>query len=229
MKKFLNVIALLAVISMLMATVGFLILPSKILAYVQNGNEVYISSFSVYTFAIVNMIISTASIFYLKRCMVRFKDEQYPTGVTVVAFCTLILSFALNFMTFLVLNMFLNRTGMPIPAYFIRIFFAMIGVLTGLYGLYISRAKLDSSLAIRNKWAMHNEMIYGFSNKFSSVVFYFGAVFIIILSWILPSLRQLYLMTLTVLLICGLSSVYISKTIYKKYNTMYREKVKNKK
>lgn len=224
MNKFLKLIGFLAITSMFMATVGFLMLPSQIPAYIQDGKEVFVSSFTIYYFAIANFVVSAAAMYYLRKVQKIFGNDEYPTKITVIAFCTLILSCFLNVMTFLVLNMFLNAVNKPLSLFVIKRFFTFIGVLTGVYGLYLRKATIQSDLAIRNKWAMHNELIFKFSNQFSAIVFFVGAIFIVVLSFMLPSLRQLYFMTMTVLLICGISALYISKTIYKKYKTMYKKK-----
>lgn len=224
MNKFLKLIGFLAITSMLMATVGFLVLPSQIPAYIQDGKEIFVSSFTIYYFAIANLIVSSLAIYYLKKVQKVFDSDEYPTKITVISFCVLILSCLLNLFTYLVLNMFLNVVGKPLSPFIVKRFFTLIGILTAVYGYYLRKATLESDLAIRNKWAMHNELIFKFSNQFSSIVFFVGAIFIVVLSFMLPNLKQLYFMTLTVLLICGISALYISKTIYKKYKTMYKKK-----
>lgn len=224
MKKFLRLIIILAIMPMILATIGFLMLPSKVLAYIQNEKEIYISSFSIYYFGIIDLITSGISYYILNNWRKKYYDDQYPNKVTVFAYCSLILSILLNFATYLALEMFLSRIGRPIPLYMLRIFFTFVGIFSVLYGFYIRNANMKSEFAIKNRWSMYNDLIFGFSNKFSSYVFFAGGIFIIILSWIVPNLRQLYMTTMTVLFICGISSIYISKTIYKKYRSMYREK-----
>ena len=73
---------------------------------------------------------------------------------------------------------------------------------------------------------MNNDIVFGFANKFSGIVFIAGGIFIVIVSWIIGNQSQLYITTLFTLIICAISSNYISRTIGMKYKMMYKEKDK---
>ena len=221
MNKFLKLLLILAITPVILATAGFVILPSSVFAYIRDGKEVFIGSYMVYTFALINAVLT-----YLRRVRKKFNDENYPTGVTVVAFVNLLISIMCNYFTFSVLKLMLKNSKMEIPFYVIRLVFTLIAILTAIYGIYLRRVNKESEFAIRNKWTMSNDIVFGFANKFSGIVFIAGGIFILIVSWIIESQNQLYITTLFTLIICAISSNYISRTIGLKYKMMYKEKDK---
>ncbi len=226
MNKFLKLLLILAITPIILATAGFVILPSSVFTYVKDGKEVFIGSFMIFTFALVNVVLSFFGITYLRRVRKKFNDENYPTGVTVVAFVTLLISIMCNYFTFSVLKLMLKNSKMEIPFYVIRLVFTLIAILTTIYGIYLRRVNKESEFAIRNKWTMNNDIVFGFANKFSGIVFIAGGIFISIVSWIIGNQSQLYITTLFTLIICAISSNYISRTIGMKYKMMYKEKDK---
>ena len=179
MNKFLKLLLILAITPVILATAGFVILPSSVFAYIRDGKEVFIGSYMLYTFALINAVLSFFGITYLRRVRKKFNDENYPTGVTVVAFVNLLISIMCNYFTFSVLKLMLKNSKMEIPFYLIRL-----------------------------------------------VVFIAGGIFILIVSWIIGNQNQLYITTLFTLIICAISSNYISRTIGMKYKMMYKEKDK---
>ena len=220
MNKFLKLLLILAITPIILATAGFAVLPSSVFAYIKDGKEVFIGSFMIYTFAIVNAVLSFFGI------TKKFNDENYPIGVTVVAFVNLLISIMCNYFTFSVLKLMLRNSKMEIPFYVIRLVFTLIAILTTIYGIYLRRVNKESEFAIRNKWTMNNDIVFGFANKFSGIVFIAGGIFISIVSWIIGNQSQLYITTLFTLIICAISSNYISRTIGMKYKMMYKEKDK---
>lgn len=226
MNKFLKLLLILAITPIILATAGFIVLPSSVLAFIKNGKEVFIGSYMIYTFAIINVVLSFFGITYLKRVKKKFNDENYPTGVTVVAFVNLLISIMCNYFTFSVLKLMLKNSKMEIPFFVIRIVFSLIAVLIVFYGIYLRRVKKESEFAIRNKWTMNNDIVFNYANKFSGVVFIAGGIFVLIVSWIIGNQSQLYITTLFTLIICAISSNYISRTIGMKYKTMYKGKNK---
>lgn len=224
MNKFLKLLLILAITPIILATVGFAVLPSSVFAYIKDGKEIFIGSFMIYTFALVNGVLSFFGITYLKRVKKKINDENYPTGVTVVAFINLLISIMCNYFTFSVLKLMLKNSKTEIPFFVIRIVFSLVSVLIFLYGIYLRKAKKESEFAIRNKWTMNNDIVFGFANKFSGVVFIAGGIFVLIISWVIGDQRQLYVTTLFTLIICAISSNYISRTIGMKYKTMYKKK-----
>lgn len=226
MNKFLKLLLILAITPIILATAGFIVLPSSVLAFIKNGKEVFIGSYMIYTFAIINVVLSFFGITYLKRVKKKFSDENYPTGVTVVAFVNLLISIMCNYFTFSVLKLMLKNSKMEIPFFVIRIVFSLIAVLIVFYGIYLRRVKKESEFAIRNKWTMNNDIVFNYANKFSGVVFIVGGIFVLIVSWIIGNQNQLYITTLFTLIICAISSNYISRTIGMKYKTMYKGKNK---
>ena len=226
MNKFLKLLLILAITPIILATAGFVILPSSVFAYIRDGKEVFIGSYMVYTFALINVVLSFFGITYLRRVRKKFNDENYPTGVTVVAFVNLLISIMCNYFTFSVLKLMLRNSKMEIPFYVIRLVFTLIAILTTIYGIYLRRVNKESEFAIRNKWTMNNDIVFGFANKFSGIVFIAGGIFIVIVSWIIGNQSQLYITTLFTLIICAISSNYISRTIGMKYKMMYKEKDK---
>ena len=177
MNKFLKLLLILAITPIILATAGFVILPSSVFAYIRDGKEVFIGSYMVYTFALINAVLSFFGITYLRRVRKKFNDENYPTGVTVVAFVNLLISIMCNYFTFSVLKLMLKNSKMEIPFYVIRIVFTLIAILTTIYGIYLRRVNKESEFAIRNKWTMSNDIVFGFANKFSGIVFIAGGIF----------------------------------------------------
>ncbi|MEB3024555.1 MULTISPECIES: SdpI family protein [unclassified Parvimonas] len=226
MNKFLKLLLILVITPIILATAGFAVLPSAVFAYIKDGKEVFIGSFMIYTFALVNAVLSFFGITYLRRVRKKFNDENYPTGVTVVAFVTLLISIMCNYFTFSVLKLMLKNSKMEIPFYVIRLVFTLIAILTTIYGIYLRKVNKESEFAIRNKWTMSNDIVFGFANKFSGIVFIAGGIFLSIVSWIIGNQSQLYITTLFTLIICAISSNYISRTIGMKYKMMYKEKDK---
>lgn len=224
MNKFLKLLIILAILPFILATVGFFVLPSNVIAYIQNGQNVYIGSYMIYTFAILDLIITFFGVTYLFKIKKRFPDENYPTGVTVVAFINLLLSIILNYCTYRLLISMLRNANIEIPFYVVRLVFTFVAVLIALYGLYLKRATKDSEFAIKNKYSVSSDLVFNYVNKFSSTVFFFGAVFLLIMAWTMKSQKQLYIISIAVVVICILSSRYISRTIAMKYKSMYREK-----
>ena len=99
MNKFLKLLLILAITPIILATAGFAVLPSSVFAYIKDGKEVFIGSFMIYTFAIVNAVLSFFGITYLRRIRKKFNDENYPIGVTGVAFVTLLFSIMCKYFT----------------------------------------------------------------------------------------------------------------------------------
>lgn len=226
MNKFLKLLLILAITPIIVATAGFIALPSSVFAFMKNGQEVFIGSYMIYTFAIINLILSFFGITYLKRVKRKFNDENYPIGVTVIAFINLLISIMCNYFTFLLLKLMLKNSKMEIPFFIIRLIFSAVAVLIAIYGLYLKKAKKESEFAIRNKWTMNNDIVFKYANQFSGVVFIAGGIFILIVSFIIKSKSQLYITTLFTIIICIISSHYISRTIGMKYKMIYREKTK---
>ena len=224
MNKFLKLLLILAITPVILATAGFVILPSSVFAYIRDGKEVFIGSYMVYTFALINAVLSFFGITYLRRVRKKFNDENYPTGVTVVAFVNLLISIMCNYFTFSVLKLMLKNSKMEIPFLAIRLVFTLIAILTVMYGIYLRQAKKDNEFAIRNKWTLTNDIVFTLVNKFSGVVFIAGGVFISIVTWIITNQNQLYITTMFTLGICALSSNYISRTVGMRYKMMYKEK-----
>ena len=127
MNKFLKLLLILAITPIILATAGFVILPSSVFAYVKDGKEVFIGSFMIYTFALVNVVLSFFGITYLRRVRKKFNDENYPTGVTVVAFVNLLISIMCNYFTFSVLK--LDASILFVAAKFLNISFILVTVL----------------------------------------------------------------------------------------------------
>ena len=224
MNKFLKLLLILAITPIILATAGFVILPSSVFAYIRDGKEVFIGSYMVYTFALINAVLSFFGITYLRRVRKKFNDENYPTGVTVVAFVNLLISIMCNYFTFSVLKLMLKNSKMEIPFYVIRLVFTLIAILTTIYGIYLRKVNKESEFAIRNKWTLTNDIVFTLVNKFSGVVFIAGGVFISIVTWIITNQNQLYITTMFTLGICALSSNYISRTVGMRYKMMYKEK-----
>ena len=224
MNKFLKLLLILAITPVILATAGFVILPSSVFAYIRDGKEVFIGSYMVYTFALINAVLSFFGITYLRRVRKKFNDENYPTGVTVVAFVNLLISIMCNYFTFSVLKLMLKNSKMEIPFYVIRLVFTLIAILTTIYGIYLRKVNKESEFAIRNKWTLTNDIVFTLVNKFSGVVFIAGGVFISIVTWIITNQNQLYITTMFTLGICALSSNYISRTVGMRYKMMYKEK-----
>ena len=130
MNKFLKLLLILAITPIILATAGFAVLPSSVFAYVKDGKEVFIGSYMVYTFALINAVLSFFGITYLRRVRKKFNDENYPTGVTVVAFVNLLISIMCNYFTFSVLKLMLKNSKMEIPFLAIRLVFTLIAILT---------------------------------------------------------------------------------------------------
>ena len=224
MNKFLKLLLILAITPIVLATIGFVVLPSSVFAYIKDGKEVFIGSYMIFTFAIANTVLSFFGITYLRRVKKKFNDENYPMGVTVVAFINLLISIMCNYFTFSVLKLMLKNSKMEIPFLAIRLVFTLIAILTVMYGIYLRQAKKDNEFAIRNKWTLTNEIVFTLVNKFSGVVFIAGGVFISIVTWIITNQNQLYITTMFTLGICALSSNYISRTVGMRYKMMYKEK-----
>lgn len=224
MNKFLKLLLILAITPIILATTGFVVLPSSVFAYIKDGKEVFIGSYMIFTFAIANTVLSFFGITYLRRVKKKFNDENYPMGVTVVAFINLLISIMCNYFTFSVLKLMLKNSKMEIPFFAIRLVFTLIAILTVMYGIYLRQAKKDNEFAIRNKWTLTNEIVFTLVNKFSGVVFIAGGVFISIVTWIITNQNQLYITTMFTLGICALSSNYISRTVGMRYKMMYKEK-----
>lgn len=224
MNKFLKLLLILAIAPIILATTGFVVLPSSVFAYIKDGKEVFIGSYMIFTFAIANTVLSFFGITYLRRVKKKFNDENYPMGVTVVAFINLLISIMCNYFTFSVLKLMLKNSKMEIPFLAIRLVFTLIAILTVMYGIYLRQAKKDNEFAIRNKWTLTNDIVFTLVNKFSGVVFIAGGVFISIVTWIITNQNQLYITTMFTLGICALSSNYISRTVGMRYKIMYKEK-----
>ena len=224
MNKFLKLLLILAITTIVLATTGFVVLPSSVFAYIKDGKEVFIGSYMIFTFAIANTVLSFFGITYLRRVKKKFNDENYPMGVTVVAFINLLISIMCNYFTFSVLKLMLKNSKMEIPFLAIRLVFTLIAILTVMYGIYLRQAKKDNEFAIRNKWTLTNDIVFTLVNKFSGVVFIAGGVFISIVTWIITNQNQLYITTMFTLGICALSSNYISRTVGMRYKIMYKEK-----
>jgi hypothetical protein len=224
MNKFLKLLLILAIAPIILATTGFVVLPSSVFAYIKDGKEVFIGSYMIFTFAIANTVLSFFGITYLRRVKKKFNDENYPMGVTVVAFINLLISIMCNYFTFSVLKLMLKNSKMEIPFLAIRLVFTLIAILTVMYGIYLRQAKKDNEFAIRNKWTLTNDIVFTLVNKFSGVVFIAGGVFISIVTWIITNQNQLYITTMFTLGICALSSNYISRTVGMRYKMMYKEK-----
>ena len=224
MNKFLKLLLILSITPIILATAGFVILPSSVFAYIKDEKEVFIGSYMIFTFAIANTVLSFFGITYLRRVKKKFNDENYPIGVTVVAFINLLISIMCNYFTFSVLKLMLKNSKMEIPFLVIRLVFTLIAILTVMYGIYLRQAKKDNEFAIRNKWTLTNEIVFILVNKFSGVVFIAGGVFISIVTWIITNQNQLYITTMFTLGICALSSNYISRTVGMRYKMMYKEK-----
>ncbi|MCI5996658.1 MAG: SdpI family protein [Peptoniphilaceae bacterium] len=228
MNKFLKLLIILVVTPIILATIGFVTLPTSIVAYVKNGENVYIGSYMIYTFALIDLIITFFGVTYLKKVRKKFTDGKYPTGVSVVAFINLLLSLILNYCTYLLLVSMLRNANIEIPFYVIRIVFTLVSVLIFMYGIYLRKANKDSEFAIRNKWTLKNEIVFVYVNKFVAVVFIFGAIFNLIMSWTMNSQNQLYIISLFVVILCLISAEYISWFVGNKFQKMYREKIKTK-
>ena len=224
MNKFLKLLLILAIAPIILATTGFVVLPSSVFAYIKDGKEVFIGSYMIFTFAIANTVLSFFGITYLRRVKKKFNDENYPMGVTVVAFINLLISIMCNYFTFSVLKLMLKNSKMEIPFYVIRLVFTLIAILTTIYGIYLRKVNKESEFAIRNKWTLTNDIVFTLVNKFSGVVFIAGGVFISIVTWIITNQNQLYITTIFTLGICALSSNYISRTVGMRYKMMYKEK-----
>lgn len=224
MNKFLKLLIIMVITPFLIATSGFITLPNQIIAYIKEGQNVYIASYMIYTFAIVNLIITFLGVSYLLKVKKRFSDENYPIAVRVVAFINLLLSIMLNYFSYRLLISMLKNANIQIPFYIIRIIFSFIAVLIAFYGYYLKKATKESEFSIKNKYSTSSDIVFKYVNKFSSVVFFFGAIFILIMSWTMKSQRQLYIISLSVILICVISSQYISRMIAIKYKSMYKEK-----
>ena len=224
MNKFLKLLLILAIAPIILATTGFVVLPSSVFAYIKDGKEVFIGSYMIFTFAIANTVLSFFGITYLRRVKKKFNDENYPMGVTVVAFINLLISIMCNYFTFSVLKLMLKNSKMEIPFLAIRLVFTLIAILTVMYGIYLRQAKKDNEFAIRNKWTLTNDIVFTLVNKFSGVVFIAGGVFISIVTCIITNQNQLYITTMFTLGICALSSNYISRTVGMRYKMMYKEK-----
>ena len=202
MNKFLKLLLILAITPVILATAGFAVLPSSVFAYIKDGKEVFIGSYMIFTFAIANTVLSFFGITYLSRVKKKFNDENYPMGVTVVAFINLLISIMCNYFTFSVLKLMLKNSKMEIPFLVIRLVFTLIAILTVMYGIYLRQAKKDNEFAIRNKWTLTNDIVFTLVNKFSGVVFIAGGVFISIVTWIITNQNQLYITTMFTLGIC---------------------------
>ena len=224
MNKFLKLLLILAIAPIILATTGFAVLPSSVFAYIKDGKEVFIGSYMIFTFAIANTVLSFFGITYLRRVKKKFNDENYPMGVTIVAFINLLISIMCNYFTFSVLKLMLKNSKMEIPFYVIRLVFTLIAILTTIYGIYLRKVNKESEFAIRNKWTLTNDIVFTLVNKFSGVVFIAGGVFISIVTWIITNQNQLYITTMFTLGICALSSNYISRTVGMRYKMMYKEK-----
>ena len=224
MNKFLKLLLILAIAPIILATTGFVVLPSSVFAYIKDGKEVFIGSYMIFTFAIANTVLSFFGITYLRRVKKKFNDENYPMGVTIVAFINLLISIMCNYFTFSVLKLMLKNSKMEIPFYVIRLVFTLIAILTTIYGIYLRKVNKESEFAIRNKWTLTNDIVFTLVNKFSGVVFIAGGVFISIVTWIITNQNQLYITTMFTLGICALSSNYISRTVGMRYKMMYKEK-----
>jgi len=103
---------ILAITPIILATTGFVVLPSSVFAYIKDGKEVFIGSYMIFTFAIANTVLSFFGITYLRRVKKKFNDENYPMGVTVVAFINLLISIMCNYFTFSVLKLMLKNSKM---------------------------------------------------------------------------------------------------------------------
>ena len=224
MNKFLKLLLILAITPIVLSTTGFVVLPSSVFAYIKDGKEVFIGSYMIFTFAIANTVLSFFGITYLRRVKKKFNDENYPMGVTVVAFINLLISIMCNYFTFSVLKLMLKNSKMEIPFLAIRLVFTLIAILTVMYGIYLRKVNKESEFAIRNKWTLTNDIVFTLVNKFSGVVFIAGGVFISIVTWIITNQNQLYITTMFTLGICALSSNYISRTVGMRYKMMYKEK-----
>ena len=73
MNKFLKLLLILAITPIILATAGFIVLPASVLAFIKNGKEVFIGSYMIYTFAIINVVLSFFGITYLKRVKKKLK------------------------------------------------------------------------------------------------------------------------------------------------------------
>lgn len=226
MNKFLKLLIILVITPFILATVGFAVLPSSVIAYIKNGENVYIGSYMIYTFSIIDLIITFFGVTYLFKIKKRFPNEEYPLGVSIVAFINLLLSVILNYATYRLLKVMLNHANIEIPFVVVRLVFTFVSVLIALYGLYLRKATKMSDFAIKNKYSVVNDLVFDYVNKFSGVVFIFGAIFVLIMSWTMKEQKQLYIISLFVIVICTLSSRYISRTICLKYKKMYKEKKK---
>ena len=57
MNKFLKLLLILAITPIVLATTGFVVLPSSVFAYIKDGKEVFIGSYMIFTFAIANTVL----------------------------------------------------------------------------------------------------------------------------------------------------------------------------
>ena len=57
MNKFLKLLLILAITPIILATAGFVVLPSSVFAYIKDGKEVFIGSYMIFTFAIANTVL----------------------------------------------------------------------------------------------------------------------------------------------------------------------------
>lgn len=226
MNKFLKLLIIFVITPFILATIGFSVLPSSIVAYIKNGENVYIQSYMIYTFAILDLIITFFAVTYLFKIKKRFPDENYPIAVTVVAFISLLLSIILNYCTYRLLISMLRNANIKVPFIVVRFVFTFVAILIALYGYYLRKATKLSSFAIKNKYSLTSDLVFEYVNKFSAVVFIFGAIFVLIMSWTMKTQRQLYMISTFVLIICLISTEYISRTIASKYKKIYKEKNK---
>ena len=224
MSKFIKLLILSVVSSIVISTVGFIVLPLSVIAYIQNGKSIYISSYMIYTFSLFNTIVAVFGTIYLLKQRKKYLEENYPTKVKIIAYCCLLISVISNYATFLILKTMLKNSNMTVPFYLIRIVFSIVAIFVILYSIYLRKANIESEFAIRTKWSLLNEVVFSYSNRISSYVFLFSGVFILILSWILNSQEQLYIATLFILLICVVSSHYISYTVSTKYKKVFKKK-----
>ena len=81
MNKFLKLLLILAITPIILATTGFVVLPSSVFAYIKDGKEVFIGSYMIFTFAIANTVLSFFGITYLRRVKKKFNDENYPMEI----------------------------------------------------------------------------------------------------------------------------------------------------
>ena len=56
MNKFLKLLLILAITPIILATTGFVVLPSSVFAYIKDEKEVFIGSYMIFTFAIANTV-----------------------------------------------------------------------------------------------------------------------------------------------------------------------------